>query len=323
LSSFFKGSLISQVNKEKVCLTRFLKARPSLSALSTLADLKEDMDGNILKAVELPAFDGTPESWPTFWLKFQKYAKGLGLYHLLTEDGSKAAKLKDSADFDKNDHQLQTMLVGTLSEGAVHLVEYCESTYDMVQRLQSHYHSSSAASIVFKLDQALDLNYDEDTEMSDHLGKLNALVNQIQSSGDLTIDKLHVVLMLRSIPQNDRWNVVVTNLKAIDEKELTKEKAARLLTERSMELKAKSKTPRTQNSTLTVGNYKNIVCYRYNQKGHISRNCATQHDGERDRTRENERDEGRRDAEKLKPHGRFPAQKQEKIPNYTFHVDPR
>jgi hypothetical protein len=75
------------------------------------------------------------------------------IYNLLTEDGSKAAKLKDSADFDKNDHQLQTLLVGTLSEGAVHLVEYCESTYDMDQRLKSqyHYHSSSAASIVFEI----------------------------------------------------------------------------------------------------------------------------------------------------------------------------
>jgi hypothetical protein len=28
----------------------------------------------------------------------------------------------------------------------------------------------------------------------------------------------------------------------------------------------------------------------------------------------------RHNAEKLKPHGRFPAQKQEKIPNHTFHV---
>jgi hypothetical protein len=109
--------LILQVNKEKVCLTCFLKAHLSLSALSTLADLREDMNWNILKAVKLPAFDGMPESWTTFWLKFQKHAKGLGLYHLLTEDGSKAAKLKDSADFDKNDHQLQTLLVGTLSEG--------------------------------------------------------------------------------------------------------------------------------------------------------------------------------------------------------------
>jgi hypothetical protein len=126
--------------------------------------------------------------------------------------------------------------------------------------------------------------------------------------------------MIRSIPQNDRWNGVITNLKAIDEKELTKERVARVLTERSMELKAKSKTTSTQNLTLAVGNYKNVVCYRCNQKGHISRNCTIQRDGERDRTRENERDGGRRDAEKLKPHRRFPAQKQEIIPNYTFHV---
>jgi hypothetical protein len=47
--------------------------------------------------------------------------------------------------------------------------------------------------------------------------------------------------MLRSIPQNDRWNSVVTNIKAINEKELNKEKVARMLTERSMELKAKLK----------------------------------------------------------------------------------
>jgi hypothetical protein len=105
------------VNKEKVCLTCFLKACLLLSALITLADIKEDMNGNILKAVKLLAFDGMPELWPTFWLKLQKYAKGLGLYHLLTEDGSKAAQLKDSADFDKNDHQLQTLLLGLCLRG--------------------------------------------------------------------------------------------------------------------------------------------------------------------------------------------------------------
>jgi hypothetical protein len=113
--------------------------------------------------------------------------------------------------------------------------------HDMVQHLQSQYYSSLAASIVFKLDQALDFNYDEDTEMSNHLGKLNALLNQIQSSGDLTIDKLHVAHMLRSIPQNNRWNRVITNLKAIDEKELTKEKVACMLMEQSIKHGVKSK----------------------------------------------------------------------------------
>jgi hypothetical protein len=71
------------------------------------------------------------------------------------------------------------------------------------------------ASIVFKLDQALDLDYNEDNKMSDHLGKLNALINQIWLSEDLTINKLHVVLMLKSLPQNIRWNRVITNLKAM------------------------------------------------------------------------------------------------------------
>jgi hypothetical protein len=76
--------------------------------------------------------------------------------------------------------------------------------------------------------------------MSDHLGKLNGLVNQIRSAGDITIDKLHVVLMLQSIPHNEDWKATVTNLKAYNEDNLTKEKFAQVVTERAMEL-SKSK----------------------------------------------------------------------------------
>jgi hypothetical protein len=59
--------------------------------------------------------------------------------------------------------------------------------------------------------------YKPGENMSDHLGKLNGLVNQIRSAGDITIDKLHVVLMLQSIPQNEDWNATVTNLEAYNE----------------------------------------------------------------------------------------------------------
>jgi hypothetical protein len=74
----------------------------------------------------------------------------------------------------------------------------------------------------------------------------------------------------------------------MDEKELTKERVACVLTEQSMELKAISKTPNKQNLTLAIGNDKNVVCYQCNQKGHISQNFTTQCDGERDRMRKNE-----------------------------------
>jgi hypothetical protein len=56
-----------------------------------------------------------------------------------------------------------------------------------------------------------------------------------------------------------------------------------------------------------------VVCYQCNQKGHnhISLDyCTTQHNGERDRERKNECNNGAGRA----------AQKQENIPNNTFHV---
>jgi hypothetical protein len=113
----------------------------------------------------------------------------------------------------------------------------------MIARLQQQYESSSASSVLLCslcFNKALDLSYKPGDNMSDHLRKLNGLVNQIRSAGDITIDKLHVVLMLRSIPQNDDWHATVTNLKAYNEDNLTKEKVARVLIERATEL-SKSK----------------------------------------------------------------------------------
>jgi hypothetical protein len=115
----------------------------------------------------------------------------------------------------------------------------------MVGRLTAQYESSSASSVLFRFNKALDLSYQEGENMSDHLGKLNSLVNQIKSAGDITIDKLHVVLMLRSIPESQNWKAVIENLKAQDEGELTKEKVARILTERAAELSTKAAELRT------------------------------------------------------------------------------
>jgi hypothetical protein len=97
------------------------------------------------------------------------------------------------------------------------------------------------ASVLLHFNKALDLSYKPGDNMLDHLGKLNGLVNQIRSAGDITIDKLQVVLMLPSIPCTEDWNATVTNLKAYNKANLTKENVARMLTERATE-QSKSKT---------------------------------------------------------------------------------
>jgi hypothetical protein len=196
-----------------------------------------------LRVVKLSKFDGESDSWPIFFLRLSKIIKGLGLGYVLNKEDAEKAKRKDAESFEMNDAKAQGIILGFLSDGAVQLIGDCATTHEMIARLQQQYESSSTSSVLLRFNKALDLSYKPGENMSDHLGKLNGLVNQIRSAGDITIDKLHVVLMLRSIPCTEDWNATITNLKAYNEVELTKEKVTRVLTERATEL-SKSKTDR-------------------------------------------------------------------------------
>jgi hypothetical protein len=116
-----------------------------------------------------------------------------GASFLLSKDESIKVESKDPVSFSKIDGWGQMILLGSLSEGASYLVQDCETTHEMVGRSTAQYESSSASSVLFRFNKALDLSYQEGRNMSDHLGKLNSLVNQIKSAGDITIDKLHVL----------------------------------------------------------------------------------------------------------------------------------
>jgi hypothetical protein len=144
-----------------------------------------------LKGIKLPRFMGEAEAWPLYYL----WLKSKGASFLLRKDESTNAQLKDPESFSKTDGWGQIILLGSLSEGALYLVQDWNTTYKMVERLLAQYDSSSASSVLFKFNKALDLVYQEGSNMSDHLGNLNSIVNQIKSAGDITIENLHVVLM--------------------------------------------------------------------------------------------------------------------------------
>jgi hypothetical protein len=196
-----------------------------------------------LRVVKLSKFDGESDSWPMFFLCLSKIIKGLVLGYVIKQEDAEKAKRKDAESFETNDAKVQGIVLSYLSDGAAHLIEDCATMHEMIARLQQQYESSSALFVLLRFNKALDLSYKPNDNMSDHLRKLNGLVNQIRSAGDINIDKLHVVLMLRSIPCTEDWHATVTNLKAYNEAELTKEKVARVLIERAMEL-SKSKIDR-------------------------------------------------------------------------------
>jgi hypothetical protein len=175
------------------------------------------------------------------------------------------------------------ILLRSLSEGASSLVQDCNTTYKMVERLLAQYDSSSASSVLFKFNKALDLSYQEGSNMSDHLGKLNSITNQIKSAGDITIENLHVVLRLRSIPETSNWKAVIENLKSQDEADLTKEKVARVLMERAAELVIKQVNKQMTELTLAVNSPSHTICYQHGKTGCIARFCRSK--GSRQKTK--------------------------------------
>ena len=213
-----------------------------------------------LKGVKLPGFTGEAEAWPLYYLRLKKVMQSKGTSYLLSKDESIKVQSKDQVAFSKADGWGQMLLLGSLSEGALYLDQDCETTHEMIARLTAQYESNSASSVLFKFNKALDLSYQEGGSMSDHLGKLNSIINQIKSAGDITIDKLHVVLMLRSVPETSNWKAIIENLKAQDEGELTKDKVARVLMEQAAELAIKQEQPSEQ-LTLAVNPPSQTICY--------------------------------------------------------------
>jgi hypothetical protein len=68
--------------------------------------------------------------------------------------------------------------------------------------------------------------------------------------------------MLRSIPETSNWKAVIENLKAQDEADLTKEKVARVLTERAAELATKQINGQTSELMLAVNPPSQTICYQ-------------------------------------------------------------
>jgi hypothetical protein len=145
------------INKEKVLLVNlfFLKivSRYQHHALSWVK--QQQSRWNDLKWIKLPGFTGEAEALPLYYLRLKKVMQSKGASFLLRKDESTKAQMKDPESFSKIDGWGQMILLGSLSEGASYLVQDCNTTYKMVEKLLAQYDSSSASSVLFKFNKAL------------------------------------------------------------------------------------------------------------------------------------------------------------------------
>ena len=195
----------------------------------------------------LPMFDASLAHWPLFQLKFRTMLESRDLLYVVDHQVDDQIPLNESQeDRDiriaqgiarrKNDTKVCSLFINKLSDEALSIVEDLPMAFLMVKCMREQFQSNTAASALSRLDRLLDIEYKQGSEISTHLGTVNALMNQIRNAGGIDLDKLHVVILLRSMPRTAEWSGVITSLKALNEAELTKEKVARTFTETADEI---------------------------------------------------------------------------------------
>jgi hypothetical protein len=236
----------------------------------------------------MATFEGNINKWPMFVMKFKTMLEYKELGHIIERDSDPAVPGESTEERahrealsktrTKDDARVRGFLINKLSEATLTLVEDCTTAYEMMQRLESQYRSTSAASVISRLDKLLDIKYKPGEEISLHVGEINSLIYQIKKAGGLDLEKLHIVMLLKSMPKNDDWNVVVTNLKSMDEATLTKERIVKSLTERADELRStgtvthQRRTPNTAFAADEVDK-SNVKCYGCGKMGHYKSEC--------------------------------------------------
>ena len=206
----------------------------------------------------LLSFNATGAAWPHFMLKFRTLLESKDLLHIVDrddddvcDDDSEATRILKAAQRVSrpiNDARVRGLFINKLNDDALSLVEDCKSAYDMMMRLHRQFLSDSAASSLSRLDRLLDVKYEAGMDMSILIGKVNSIITEIKANGGLDLEKLHAVIMLRSVRDaGPAFVSVVAALKAQEEGTLTTEKINRQLTETARDSRTKAVVKKEMN----------------------------------------------------------------------------
>jgi len=238
----------------------------------------------------LASFNATGAAWPHFMLKFRTLLEARDLLYVIDReddepyeedtDVDRALKLTQQGSRMINDAKVRGLFINKLSDDALSLVEDCSTAHDMISRLHRQFLSNSAASSLSRLDRLLDMKYDVSLDMSVHIGRVNSVITEIKANGGLDLERLHAVIMLRSVRDaGPAFTSVVAALKAQEEETLTIDRINRQLTETARDSKVNivKKDTNVRAVAAFLGTEHDVdmrTCYRCGEKGHISPDCT-------------------------------------------------
>lgn len=204
--------------------------------------------------------------------KFQSHVllRSQGLLEVVDGSTVKPEAAADKAIWEKKDAKAQSWLVTRMSENAMMHIITCTTAAEMWKRLASVYEQKSETSIHIVQQRFFQFKYEEGTDMSTFLSKIEDLRNQLKQMGEAISEKFVITKVLMSLPDCYKHFVSAWE-SAPDEKQTLDNLVARLL----MEEERINQKPVSQNSSASAFvAKKNIKCFKCNRLGHFQSECG-------------------------------------------------
>ncbi|CAH2105332.1 unnamed protein product [Euphydryas editha] len=175
----------------------------------------------------------------------------------------------DKAAWEKKDAKAQSWIVTRISEKAMLHIITCTTSAEMWRKLSSVYEQKSETSIHIVQQRFFQYKYEEGTDMSTFLSKIEELRNQLKQMGEEISEKFVITKVLMSLPDCYKHFVSAWE-SAPDEKQSLENLVARLLIEEER-INEKSVSQNSPSSAFVAK--KNIRCFKCNELGHFQSKC--------------------------------------------------
>jgi hypothetical protein len=255
---------------------------------------------------KLVTFNADIEQWPRFRKQFELYLTSKRLRHILEHEedldthGTEKEVNRRRETRVEDDATVQGCILSKVSSGLFESLQTYATAREMFNFLKANYETKTLASAVAKLNALMDLKYDPNGDLLNHIGKIHGLITQLKGTGIIDYGQLELVLLLRSMPKNSDWESTTTNLMMREATNLTQESVSAALLERSREIEERKGEARkgeakkgedpeftaflawkkSGKATAAVSGrrprsdwIKDITCYNCQQKGHFALDC--------------------------------------------------